>query len=101
VNTTPLRLSFGIPDAPVKLRSVFALRIDMKSTAQESPVETWESEPELKVVEQTGAKAGTKGSKAKLAPPRVVGFRSRPELEVLSWEIRSGRLTKSGNWLHS
>jgi hypothetical protein len=65
----------------------------MKSIAQKLSVETWEAGPELRVVEQNETSGGQNGSKAKVPPPRSRRLR-RPELAVLSWEIRSERLTK-------
>ncbi|MGD1083910.1 MAG: hypothetical protein ABSA47_04060 [Verrucomicrobiota bacterium] len=68
----------------------------MKNIAQKVPVETWETGPELGVVEQNGgAKAGKNGSKAKFPSSPASAPRYRPEQDVLGWEIRLGRLIRS------
>jgi len=64
----------------------------MRTNTQTVPVETWETEPNLKVVARNGDKAATNGSKSKLAKTPAIVRRERPELKVLTWEARVGRL---------
>jgi len=65
----------------------------MTMNAQTLRVQTWETEPELKVVSHNGDKAGHPTPK-KAAPPVVLRRegRERRELEVLGWAARVGRL---------
>lgn len=69
-----------------------ALRIDMRVNTQTVPVESWETQPKLKVVERKGDKAGTNGSTRKMSTPPAVPRGERPELKVLTWEARVERL---------
>jgi hypothetical protein len=66
--------------------------IDMTTNAQTLPVETWDAEPKLEVVGKNGHKAATNGSRTKMAAPTAFLRETRPELEVLGWEARVGRL---------
>jgi hypothetical protein len=61
----------------------------MSMNAQTLRVQTWETEPELKVVACDDKAARPTPKKA--APP-VVLRRQRRELEVLGWGARMGRL---------
>jgi len=69
-----------------------ALWKDMRTNTQTLPVQTWDTEPKLKVVERNGEKAATNRSTPKMLAPPTVFRRERPELEVLGWEARVGRL---------
>jgi hypothetical protein len=60
----------------------------MRVNTQTVPVETWNAEPSLKVVDP---KAGKNGSKP-LSRRTVIPRGERPELKVLTWEARVGRL---------
>jgi hypothetical protein len=62
----------------------------MRTDAQTLPVVTWETGPELKVVERNGDQSNRPVSKP-VAPPVVLN-RARRELEVLGWEARVSRL---------
>ena len=64
----------------------------MRVNTQTVPVETWETEPKLKVVAPKGEKAGPNGSRPKISTPPAVSRWERPELKVLTWEARVGRL---------
>ncbi len=82
----------GIGHAPVQAGNALALHIDMRVNTQTVPVETWDTEPKLNVVPPNGDKAGRNGSRPKLTRPPVVPRGERPELKVLTWEARVGRL---------
>jgi hypothetical protein len=69
--------------------------MDMNNIAQNMPVETWTARPELKVIEATEPGAARKGGSAETSSIRAFGTRNRPEQNVLGWEIRLGRLTKT------
>jgi hypothetical protein len=60
----------------------------MRVNTQTMPVETWDTEPDLKVV---GLNAGKNGSRPVSKRP-VIPRGERPELKVLTWEARVGRL---------
>jgi hypothetical protein len=62
----------------------------MRTNTQTLPVETWENEPELKVMAQNGGKANRPAPKSFAAPGRH--RRARRELEVLGWDARVVRL---------
>ena len=64
----------------------------MTTNTQTSPVETWDSEPKLRVVGRNGDKAPNKHSIPKMSAPSPSLFRQRRELVVLGWEARAGRL---------
>lgn len=68
----------------------------MNNNAQKLAVETWDSGPELRVLERDGAKSGKNGSNPKLPLSPAPAPRNRPEQAVLGWEIRMGRLTHFG-----
>ncbi len=82
----------GIGHAGYLGGSALALPIDMRVNTQTVPVEPWETEPKLKVVQRNGDKAASNGSRPKMSTPTVVPRRERPELKVLTWEARVGRL---------
>jgi hypothetical protein len=62
----------------------------MTMNAQTLPVQTWQTEPELKVVPHNGDKPGRPTPKR--AAHSTVLRRERRELEVLGWAARVGRL---------
>jgi hypothetical protein len=64
----------------------------MTTNTQRVPVETWDTEPKLKVVGRNGDKPATYRSAPKMAAAPVVLRQERPELEVLGWQARVGRL---------
>ena len=64
----------------------------MMTNTQTVPVETWDTEPKLKVVGRNGDKAPTNRSAPKVSAPPAILSRERRELEVLGWEARAGRL---------
>jgi hypothetical protein len=86
----PFSAGSGIGHAALKRSSALALRIDMRTNTQTLPVETWENEPNLKVVARSGDKS--KGLAPKMAAPRAAFRRARRELEVLGWDARVVRL---------
>jgi hypothetical protein len=63
----------------------------MRVNTQTVPVETWDAEPNLKVVQPGADKAGKNASKPVSRRPAVPRG-ERPELKVLTWEARVGRL---------
>ncbi|MGD0412949.1 MAG: hypothetical protein ABSC18_14760 [Verrucomicrobiota bacterium] len=64
----------------------------MRANTQTLTVETWETEPDLKVVARNGDKTATNRPAPKLSAPPAVLRQERPELEVLGWQARVGRL---------
>jgi hypothetical protein len=62
----------------------------MRTNTQTLPVETWENEPELEVVERNGGK--TNRPSPKMAVPHAGHRQTRRELEVLGWDARVVRL---------
>jgi hypothetical protein len=62
----------------------------MRTSTQTLPVETWENEPKLEVVERNGDKANRPSPK--MAAPRAGRRQTRRELEVLGWDARVIRL---------
>ena len=63
----------------------------MRVNTQTVPVETWDTEPNLKVVQAGAGKTGNNGAKPVSRRP-VVPRGERPELKVLTWEARVGCL---------
>jgi len=85
-------LDCGISHARIQGGNALALRIDMRVNTQMVPVETWDTEPKLNVMPPNGDKSGRNGSRPKLSRPLAVPRGERPELKVLTWEARVGRL---------
>ena len=60
----------------------------MRVNTQTVPVEAWDTEPNLKVVPPNAGKNGTRLVSKRPVIPRG----ERPELKVMTWEARVGRL---------
>jgi len=64
----------------------------MRTNTQALPVETWETEPKLKLLARNGDKTAANRSTPKVSAPPAVLRQQRRELQVLGWEARVGRL---------